>query len=123
MKCSVLKSFLFSHDGVTVEQAKAGDRVDIPNGLVPGLCGEGYIAEIAEKATTAPPENKAIQRAEENQAEDAAPENKGGFSRDDIADMGKADVIDLLEIHGVTADKRKNVAKLRSELSRVMFIG
>lgn len=45
------------------------------------------------------------------------------FTREDIAAMSKADVIDLLEMHGAEFDKRAGVAKLREQLTAVMFMG
>lgn len=71
MECMVLKSFPFSRDGVTTLQARAGETVDIPDDLVPGLTGEGYV-----KAADGMIDHKAFDRAPEVQAFEAAPENK-----------------------------------------------
>lgn len=45
------------------------------------------------------------------------------FSREGVAAMSKDDLCDLLEMHGATADKRKNQETLASELTAIMFMG
>jgi hypothetical protein len=45
------------------------------------------------------------------------------FSREGIAQMDKADVLDLIEMHGGKASKRKSVESLREELAALMFVG
>lgn len=45
------------------------------------------------------------------------------FSREGIARMGKADVLDLIEAHGGKANKRKPVEALREDLAALMFVG
>jgi hypothetical protein len=45
------------------------------------------------------------------------------FSREGIAKMDKADVIDLIEAHGGKASKRKPVDALREDLAALMFVG
>lgn len=49
--------------------------------------------------------------------------NTDEFDRDAIAAMDKADVLDLLNMHGWTGDKRLGVDKLRAELIAIMFVG
>lgn len=94
------KPFPFSRDGVTLEYAVEGQPVDLPEGLVAGLLAEDYVTKDM-----------------------AVPENKGGgFTREDIAAMGKADVLELLDLHGWAGDKRLGVDKLRAELAALMFV-
>lgn len=44
------------------------------------------------------------------------------FSREGIAAMSKADLCDLLEMHGATPDKRKSQETLAQELTAIMFV-
>lgn len=44
------------------------------------------------------------------------------LTRESIAKMKKADVVDLLVLHGFDPDRRRSVAKLRNDLIAVMFI-
>lgn len=44
------------------------------------------------------------------------------FSPEGIDAMGKADVVELIEAHGASADRRKGVAKLRAQLKEIMFL-
>lgn len=67
----VLKDFPYSSDGVTVKVAVAGDRVELPEFVVPGLLAEKLIAMDAEgtmiqKDMGAAPENKMMPATEEN---------------------------------------------------------
>lgn len=48
--------------------------------------------------------------------------NTDEFTREGIAAMDKADVLDLLEMHGWDGDKRLGVDKLRAELIAIMFV-
>ena len=45
------------------------------------------------------------------------------FTREGVAAMDKADVVELIEAHGGKADGRKSVERLREELIEIMFIG
>ena len=45
MRVSILKSFLFSRDGITSLQAVAGSDDDIPDRLISGLQREGFVGE------------------------------------------------------------------------------
>jgi len=45
------------------------------------------------------------------------------LTREGIAAMSKADVVELLQAHGATVDGRKGVATLRDELTAIMFTG
>lgn len=64
--CTIIKTFPWSADGVTTRHARAGDEVDLPDGLVAGLVRFGYVAVAALDKATIVPENKAM----------VAPENK-----------------------------------------------
>lgn len=44
------------------------------------------------------------------------------FTREDIAGMGKADVRELLDLHGVDVPKGTTVGTMRDMLTRVMFV-
>lgn len=44
------------------------------------------------------------------------------FTRESVAAMGKADVRDLLEAHGVDVPKGASVGTMRDMLTRVMFV-
>lgn len=44
------------------------------------------------------------------------------LTREGIAAMDKAELVDLLEAHGVTPDKRKGQAALAADLIAVVFI-
>lgn len=57
----------------------------------------------------------------EPEAEPAPPADD--FTREGIAKMDKADVLDLLEAHGWDGNKRLGVDKLRAELVAIMFVG
>ena len=74
MKCTVLKNFTYSADGVNATEAKEGDRIDIPDALVPGLAGEGFVGELEDAGALTDP-------AEGSPSPDAA-----GDSTDDPAD-------------------------------------
>lgn len=66
MLCKILKSFPFSRDGINSEQAGAGETMDIPEALVPGLEKGGLVQPT--KAMGAAPEiggPVAIETAEE----------------------------------------------------------
>ncbi|NPD17588.1 hypothetical protein HOY34_20595 [Xinfangfangia sp. D13-10-4-6] len=96
------KPFPFSRDGVTLEHAVEGKPVDLPEALIAGLEAEGYVT----KASGGTPENKA-----------------DPFSREAIEALSdKTEIVDLLEVHGADADKRKSVETLRAELLAVMFV-
>lgn len=45
------------------------------------------------------------------------------LTREGIADMDKADLLDLLESHGWDGDKRLGVDKLREALIGIVFVG
>ncbi|MEN0652387.1 MULTISPECIES: hypothetical protein [Hyphobacterium] len=89
MLCDILKTFPFSRDGVDSHMAKAGEQVDIPDALVPGLQRDRYVKPVGEqgdelKSQPAAPENKALGNAPENKdddtevvAEDAADNESG----------------------------------------------
>ncbi len=62
MKCAVLKSFPYAHDGARTEMVSAGEDREIRDELVNGLAAAGYIK---------PP---AVQRAPENQVLAGAPQ-------------------------------------------------
>lgn len=54
---------------------------------------------------------------------DAQPVTKTDeFTRESIAAMNKADVLDLLDMHGWDGDKRLGVDKLRAALIDIMFV-
>ena len=44
------------------------------------------------------------------------------LTREGIAEMDKADVLDLLEAHGWDGDKRLGVGRLREALIAIMFV-
>lgn len=46
----------------------------------------------------------------------------GELTKEAIAEMGKANVIELLEAHGIDPDGRRSVAFLRDELTATMFV-
>lgn len=48
--------------------------------------------------------------------------NADEFDRDAIAALEKADVLDLLDMHGWDGDKRLGVDKLRAALIDIMFV-
>lgn len=80
--------------------------------------------KIAYEPHPVTPERKAELRAQGLKIIDArfAPkEAPRPITREDVAAMKKADVLDLLEAHGVEADKADKVGDLRDTLSRVMF--
>lgn len=43
MRCKVLKSFPYAHDGIKVEDLPEGENRDIRDELVPGLIAEGFV--------------------------------------------------------------------------------
>jgi hypothetical protein len=47
---------------------------------------------------------------------------KSDFSREGIMAMSKDDLCEMLEVHGVAADKRKGRATLAAELIAIMFM-
>lgn len=50
MKAQVLKTFLYSSDGISsVPMLPSDNSVDIRDDLAPGLIKEGYIVEITEE--------------------------------------------------------------------------
>lgn len=53
MIVTVLRPFTFSRDGLTPLRADLGEA-DIPDGLVPGLAAEGFVAVPAEVADPDP---------------------------------------------------------------------
>lgn len=75
MKYIAVKSFRFSRDGVTTEQAQSGDPVDIPAILVKGLFADGYIRLESEGKMLS-----------------GAPENKGGL---EFVEVGVHDIVAL----------------------------
>lgn len=61
-ECTILKSFPYSKDGFTTLHAVKGEVCDIPDGLVPGLTKEGYVASAGgTKAISGAPENKMVE--------------------------------------------------------------
>ena len=45
------------------------------------------------------------------------------LTREGIAEMDKAEVVELLEAHGADPDKRTGVEKLREQLIELVFVG
>jgi hypothetical protein len=82
MKYTVVKSFPYSPDGVSVLEANVGETVEIPKHLEQGLLKEGFIAvdgtvpPAEGKSVPWAPENKAIAGASEQQVVRTAPEDK-----------------------------------------------
>lgn len=77
MLCEVLKTFLLSPDGIAVVTVAAGQSVEIPDGVVPGLEAEGYIRPVSYVTAAEADrylETRAIAGAPENRALSAAPE-------------------------------------------------
>ncbi len=70
MRVSILKSFLFSRDGITSLQAVAGSADDIPDRLISGLRREGFVGETP---TVTAPENTMLFPGEAAQEQPAAP--------------------------------------------------
>lgn len=73
--CNILKPFDLYRDGTTPEPVAAGQSVEIPDELFPGLNDEGFVAlanvpqpPVNPTATNDAPENKALQSAPENGA-------------------------------------------------------
>lgn len=61
MLCRILRPFRFSRDGLAGHVAEAGQSIDLPDDIAPGLIAEGFAAHAV---------------APETQAFAAAPENK-----------------------------------------------
>lgn len=47
MKCTILKSFPYSTDGVTHRALEVDAQEDIADRMVPGLEGEGYVRRVS----------------------------------------------------------------------------
>ena len=54
MRVAITKPFPFSRDGIRIEQAAAGSVADIPDALVAGLRGEGFVAALADAPAESP---------------------------------------------------------------------
>lgn len=76
--------------------------------------GEGEIADVR-------PEWVADWRAQ-GWALPGATTDSEPFSRETIAEMDKPEVLELLEAHGWTGDKRIGVEKLRDALIGIVFV-
>lgn len=75
MKVLALKRFSFSSDGMTISEAAPGDEIEIPDGLFPGLHGDGFVrprgahgtpqpaVEAAPQPSPAPPVANPVQTA------------------------------------------------------------
>lgn len=48
--------------------------------------------------------------------------NTDELTRESIAELDKAELLDLLDAHGWDGDKRLGVDKLRAELTAIMFV-
>lgn len=60
MHVNILKSFDFSRDGFTTQNAVRDTQAEIPDHLVVGLEAEGYVARMEAKNLGAAPENKTL---------------------------------------------------------------
>jgi len=67
-KCTVLKNFNYSLDGIKAHSAKVGQTPDpdIPADLIEGLRKEGFISLGEVKSVAAAPENKMFEPVIEN---------------------------------------------------------
>lgn len=52
-----------------------------------------------------------------------APSAPPDLTREGVAAMDKADLLDLLDAHGWDGDKRLGVERLREALTEIMFVG
>ncbi|WP_406646871.1 hypothetical protein QEZ52_00320 [Aliisedimentitalea scapharcae] len=93
--------------------------------------GQGYVVpaggtlEIDQDVLEQLANSPVVQAWEENgwivEVEDKKPSLE--TTRESIAEMGKAEMIELLEAHGVEVNKRLGEEKLREQALSVVFIG
>ncbi|MBI1234760.1 MAG: hypothetical protein GC208_09690 [Alphaproteobacteria bacterium] len=117
MLCDILKTFPFSRDGVDSHMAKAGEQVDIPDALVPGLQRDRYVKPVGEQGN----ELKSQPAASENKALGSAPENKDGDPvfdpRKDQTDGAGKESTDAAQATAASADEKSDDGEGAEETS------
>ena len=109
-ECTILKSFPFSRDGSTTEQAEAGQTVDIPGDLVAGLSHEGFVEKAPPKVKGKIREAAVVMRPPDNKMDNPLPpeDNDGPLAARDGSRTG-------VEKQSQSSERRRRQRKARGK--------